>query len=397
MGKKRCGALALCCALLMSVAVLYAWSVFVIPLEETYGWTRTETSGVFTLSMCAYCAGSLFSGFLSPRWPVQRLLWCTAALMAAGFAAAGRWPTLAGVSLGYGVLCGCGVGMAYNALLGYSAKWFPDWPGLCSGILLTCYGFATFPMAAVANGLLGSLGWNKTLLAFGVFEGLILVMGGLTLYRLPAPAPAGPEAFREHGEELSPGRMLRTGRFYGVFLWLMVLTASGLAAIGSAAQMALALGARIETAALLSGVITAFGCLGRLGFGRLFDDAGRQSSVLGDSLLMVAAVTVMALAFRLNSLPLLLAGLALLGVSYGGMSSLCAALVRSLFGARYYTQNLSIMALQMVPASLLGPLLGSVVYASWGGYTALCLGLLALDSAGTVLIACCTGGGKRSA
>ena len=28
----------------------------------------------------------------------------------------GRWPALAGVSLDYGVLCGCGVGMAYTAL-----------------------------------------------------------------------------------------------------------------------------------------------------------------------------------------------------------------------------------------------------------------------------------------
>lgn len=50
----------------------------------------------------------------------------------------GRWPALAGVSLGYGVLCGCGVGMAYTALLGYSAAWFPDWPGLGSAIYAGC-------------------------------------------------------------------------------------------------------------------------------------------------------------------------------------------------------------------------------------------------------------------
>lgn len=65
MGNKRWAVLALCCVLLMSVAVLYAWSVFVIPLEGVYDWSRVETSGVFTLSMCSYCAGSLLSGFLS--------------------------------------------------------------------------------------------------------------------------------------------------------------------------------------------------------------------------------------------------------------------------------------------------------------------------------------------
>lgn len=44
MGKKRWAVLALCCVLLMSVAVLYAWSVFVIPLEGIYSWSRVETS-----------------------------------------------------------------------------------------------------------------------------------------------------------------------------------------------------------------------------------------------------------------------------------------------------------------------------------------------------------------
>lgn len=76
MGKKRWAVLALCCVLLMSVAVLYAWSVFVIPLEGIYSWSRVETSGVFTLSMCSYCAGSLLSGFLSARLRPRTLLWC---------------------------------------------------------------------------------------------------------------------------------------------------------------------------------------------------------------------------------------------------------------------------------------------------------------------------------
>ena len=119
MGKKRWAVLALCCVLLMSVAVLYAWSVFVIPLEGIYSWSRVETSGVFTLSMCSYCAGSLLSGFLSARLRPRTLLWCAGGALLPGFLlAGGSTPSFAGVALGYGVLCGCGVGMAYNILLG---------------------------------------------------------------------------------------------------------------------------------------------------------------------------------------------------------------------------------------------------------------------------------------
>ena len=107
MGKKRWAVLALCCVLLMSVAVLYAWSVFVIPLEGIYSWSRVETSGVFTLSMCSYCAGSLLSGFLSARLRPRTLLWCAGGALLPGFLlAGGSTPSFAGVALGYGVLCG---------------------------------------------------------------------------------------------------------------------------------------------------------------------------------------------------------------------------------------------------------------------------------------------------
>lgn len=335
MGKKRWAVLALCCVLLMSVAVLYAWSVFVIPLEGIYSWSRVETSGVFTLSMCSYCAGSLLSGFLSARLRPRTLLWCAGGALLPGFLlAGGSTPSFAGVALGYGVLCGCGVGMAYNILLGYAARWFPDRPGSCNGLLLTCYGFATFPMAAAANHLLSALGWTRTLLAFGLFEGSVLILGGLLLPPSPTPVPSEPGA-PGSSADLSPAQMLRTGRFCSVFLWLMVLTAGGLAAIGSAAQMALELGAAAGTAALLSGVVTAFGCAGRLAFGRLFDMLGGHRSALWDSLIMAVAMALMVISFLLDRLPLLLLGLGLLGIGYGGMSSLCAALVRDLFGPRH--------------------------------------------------------------
>ena len=89
---------------------------------------------------------------------------------------------------------------------------------------------------------------------------------------------------------------------------------------------------------------------------------GGHRSALWDSLIMAVAMALMVISFLLDRLPLLLLGLGLLGIGYGGMSSLCAALVRDLFGPRHYPQNLAIMSLQMVPASLLGPMLGSSLY-----------------------------------
>ena len=63
--------------LLMFFGLIYAWSLFVDPLEAEFGWDRSATSVVFTLSIITFCAGMLVAGALeertSPR-TVSRLL-----------------------------------------------------------------------------------------------------------------------------------------------------------------------------------------------------------------------------------------------------------------------------------------------------------------------------------
>src|SRR5579864_5146519 len=55
--------------LLMTLALgtLYAWSVFVTPLENEFGWKRTQTSSVFTLAVVMFAASLLLAGKLQDR------------------------------------------------------------------------------------------------------------------------------------------------------------------------------------------------------------------------------------------------------------------------------------------------------------------------------------------
>ena len=36
----------------MALGTVYAWSVFVAPLEKKFGWKRADTSMVFTIMVC---------------------------------------------------------------------------------------------------------------------------------------------------------------------------------------------------------------------------------------------------------------------------------------------------------------------------------------------------------
>lgn len=216
------------------------------------------------------------------------------------------------------------------------------------------------------------------MLLFGVFTGLSLLAGGVVLNSTGGAAymekDQGPS-----GTDFLPGQMLRSIRFYQLFLWLIIMSACGLTVIGNTVPMATALSLRSETAALLPGIITMCGCAGRLGFGRLFDCMGQRRVAAANSGILVIATGALLGAFHFDTAVLLIGGMVLLGISYSGMSSLCAASVRELFGTRHYSENISIMSLQVIVSSALGQLLCGITYTRWKSYELVCGGLLLLS------------------
>ena len=56
-------------ALLMNLPLgaLYAWSIFVLPLETEFGWTRTQTSWVFTIAVFVFGLSFIAAGRLQDK------------------------------------------------------------------------------------------------------------------------------------------------------------------------------------------------------------------------------------------------------------------------------------------------------------------------------------------
>src|SRR3989454_2712629 len=56
--------------LMMNLALgsLYAWSVFVAPLEKEFGWKRTDTSMVFTYAVVVFAISFIVAGRLQDRY-----------------------------------------------------------------------------------------------------------------------------------------------------------------------------------------------------------------------------------------------------------------------------------------------------------------------------------------
>src|SRR5258708_25386895 len=109
---------------------VYAWSVFRIPLTQSYGWTVSQVTCAFELAIrvlgFAAFAGGLWMRKSGPR-PIAML---AAALYGGGTILAGLSHNLAALYLTYGVIGGAGLGLAYIVPVAVLIRWFPDKRGM---------------------------------------------------------------------------------------------------------------------------------------------------------------------------------------------------------------------------------------------------------------------------
>ena len=130
---------------LLFAGLVYAWSVLSGPIGVFFEeWSSTQLSFTFTLCMMFFCLGGLLTGFISDKIGPKVMLKLSAVLFLLGFFIVSRSNSIITLYLGYGVLAGVASGFAYNSILGNVTKFFPDCPGLISGILLMGFGFGSF-------------------------------------------------------------------------------------------------------------------------------------------------------------------------------------------------------------------------------------------------------------
>ena len=363
--------------------LIYAWSIFVAPLEAEFGWTRAQTSAAFTISMISFCLAGMVSGALIKKRPPRWIVLTAAALFLIGFFSASRMTSLAGLYISYGVLCGAGVGMTYNAVISSVTKWFPAKTGVISGVLLMCFGFGGMVLGSLASALIDRLGWRTTFLVLAVLFAAILALlsAGIRFPREGEIAPASASRSRGGageipGEEMETRRMIRRPSFWLYFCWSTVLSAAGLAVMGNASMCAREVGATAAAAAAITGMLSICSGVGRVSIGLIFDRFGRKISVVLTNGLMALAMLVIVLASGRQSLTIFIVGGVILGLGYGSIPPLNASFVNQYYGTRNYALNFSVMNLALIPASLLGPLAAGEIQTATGSYFAMYVALL---------------------
>ncbi|MDD9206165.1 MFS transporter, partial [Georgenia sp. 10Sc9-8] len=127
----------------LSIGQVYAFSVFNEPLETRFGVSATPIAIIFSISIVMLGLSAAFGGTWMERNGPRKAMALAAVCWSGGFLV-GSLGIAAGqlwlVYLGYGLLGGIGLGIGYISPVSTLIKWFPDRPGLATGLAIMGFG-----------------------------------------------------------------------------------------------------------------------------------------------------------------------------------------------------------------------------------------------------------------
>src|SRR5882672_6283288 len=163
------------------LGAVYAWSVFRIPLSQSYGWTVSQVTVAFELAILvlgfAAFAGGLWMRHTGPR-PVAI---AAAVLYGLGTALAGMSHNLTMLYLTYGVIGGAGLGLGYIVPVATLVRWFPDKRGMITGIAVAGFGAGALVTAPIAQRLITSVGVSRTFVILGIAWFAVIVFAAAVM------------------------------------------------------------------------------------------------------------------------------------------------------------------------------------------------------------------------
>lgn len=287
----------LCTLLHLCFGTVYAWSFFQVLLVEHLGWSFTDTSIAFGITIFSLGMSAAWAGMMLPKYGPRKLAMAGSILFCAGYfisAWALENDSLLIFFLGYGFIGGTGLGFGYVTPVATVANWFPDHKGLVTGIVTMGFGLgALFLSKFLAAILLVHSGADLPLvfLQLGIVFAVILIPASFFVVNPPQTEEKQPVTeqvklqLNEEDEPLYVRKCL--GSYEFIIMWLIFFfnIAAGISVISFQSPLLQEVwklnDATIEPEVLaiyganLIAISSVFNGLGRLFWGVLSDHIGR--------------------------------------------------------------------------------------------------------------------------
>jgi len=148
----------------ISIGSVYAWSVFNLPLENAFGWAKSDVAITFSLAIFFLGMSAAVMGRFVERNGPRRSGMVAAVFWGVGLMVASLGAKLGVIQilwLGYGVLGGIGLGIGYITPVSTLVKWFPDRRGMATGLAIMGFGFGAAIGGPVYNYIMSDVAAGK--------------------------------------------------------------------------------------------------------------------------------------------------------------------------------------------------------------------------------------------
>lgn len=351
----------------LCIGQIYAYSVFNEPMTRVLGvtssapndWPLTTLGWIFSIALFMLGASAALFGKWVERVGPRKAMFASALCFCSGFVIAAlgvRMHNIWIVYLGHGVLGGIGLGLGYISPVSTLIKWFPDRPGLATGMAIMGFGGGAMIASPLSVNLMNlfksasSVGVAETFLAMGVIYFLFMMFGVFTV-RVPAPGwkPIGynPEINKiQHAlitsANVDADSAIKTPQFWLIFAVLMLNVTAGIGVLGQAAVMiqemfsVAAVGeskaVTVAAAAGFVGLLSLFNMLGRFFWSSTSDKIGRKNTY--SIFFLLGAVLYIAIPSfgNMGSTALFIITFGIIISMYGGGFATVPAYLKDMFG-----------------------------------------------------------------
>jgi MFS family permease len=350
---------ALCIHLCIGQA--YAFSVFNLPMTKLIGitqsapddWKLTDLGWIFSIAIFFLGASAAVLGRWVEEGGPRRAMFTSALCFGGGFLVSALGVSLHAlwiIYLGYGVLGGIGLGLGYISPVSTLIKWFPDRPGMATGMAIMGFGGAALIAAPLSVWLMAMfstpshVGVAETFVLLGVGYTLFMLVGA-AIVRIPAQGwvPAGYVAPAQPKKLVTDKHVyvyeaLKTPQFWLIWCVLCVNVTAGIGVIGQASAMSQEMFPGHVTAVAAAGFVglmSLFNMIGRFFWASTSDVIGRKNTYFCFFAIGTVLYALVPYTGSIGSVTAFVLCFLVIISMYGGGFATVPAYLKDMFGTRY--------------------------------------------------------------
>jgi MFS family permease len=342
----------------LAIGQAYSFSVFNLPMTKLIGitesapddWKLTTLGWIFSLAIVFLGLSAAFGGKWVEKAGPRKAMFASAVFFALGFLVTSlgiQMHSILIVYLGYGVLGGIGLGLGYVSPVKTLISWFPDRPGMATGLAIMGFGGGAMIGSPLAVALMdhyktpASMGVAETFMTMGIIY-FIFMMWGVVTVRVPAQGwkpvgyvpSAAPQALISKGN-VSADNAIKTPQFYFLWFVLFLNVTAGIGVLSQASAMIQEMfKGRITPAAAAGfvGLLSIFNMAGRFIWSSASDYIGRKPTYMIYFALGAVLYSLTPTTGTMGSIGLFVAVYAIILTMYGGGFATIPAYLSDIFG-----------------------------------------------------------------